>query len=535
MFSIHLHHYFQFIKNHKADLCILLIFIITLSLRVCAIHNKTTIFFDDTASFLVSTPNNVLDNGQKFKYSWADLRFKYGHDYTAYEIKKALFESKSGIQNIWKDLVTLHNKTLDRQHSNLYYSILRIWTAGMDISSPKRMILTGCYLNLIFFTLSFFFMYQLLKYIKPDKKFIALGLFFAYITTGSISNSLLIRPYPMWECFFILTLYQFLSLYNSVSVQNRFPVWKMLLYTLGFALFLLSGYFSLLFIAFISIIMIIRCIKIKKFNFLLKYLCIIVLALLFVYLFCPLYFENFKDIEHMTETKENSTFSNFLDFHLYGLYLLEFLSKYVFNNIAFYIILLSLGICGIPILQKNNNVKFEKPEWLNLGLIYSMSFVWAYLIAVISPFHEYAAFRYVIVTFPVISLIFALLTYYLRKEWVVILVFITLFSSLVPVTKDITMFNSKYKNYGVVSFFRDFENLNVNKFVIISKENRLRRVVFVDKNWIWPNYAFYMPNSTIVRFEHEEPKPSQLNVDEYLLIKTEDIFLKSRKLEDDDE
>ena len=69
----------------KENWIYIVIFCLLFSLRVCAINNKTVFFFDDPASFNVSTPNNLFEDGSKIKYSWADLRFYYHQNYVILE------------------------------------------------------------------------------------------------------------------------------------------------------------------------------------------------------------------------------------------------------------------------------------------------------------------------------------------------------------------------------------------------------------------------------------------------------------------
>ncbi|MBR2526441.1 hypothetical protein IKE67_08250 [bacterium] len=519
MFKVCLHNCLSVFKKYKIDICIVLIFLLTLSLRVCAIHNKTFLFFDDVSTFIVSTPNNLLEDGSKVKYGWADLRFKYGQDYTAYDIKKALMESKADLKSICKDLISLHNVSLDNQHTNFYLSIFRIWSSGADFSSTKSMILVAGYLNLIFFTMAFLFMYKLLYLIKPDKVFIAIGLFFAFITTGSISNTLLLRSYPLMEALFILAMYYFVVLYKSTNTKNNITIKEGLLYSFIFALFLLSDYYPLVLMVFLTLILTVRTLKEKKIKICISVWGIMLFAILLVYLFCPSYFENFKNIEHMKETRQFATFTNFIDIYRNGLYMIEFLVKYIFNNLSFYIIVLAMGIMGIPVLGKN---KLEKDEWKKFLLIYGITFLWAYVVVVISPFHEDPAVRYIIPTFSVLGLILGVINYHLRKEYVIILMLVTTIASYAPVSGNIILKRLNFKNYGVVSFAKDFDYLNINHFVYNKKTKQIRKVVFVNRNWMWPTKLFYLPNDTIVRFERIVPSDYYLN-EEYVLVNNEKI------------
>lgn len=506
----------------KANWIYIIIFFLLFSLRVCAINNKTAFFFDDPASINVSTPNNLFEDGTKVKYGWADLRFDYKRNYSVLSIKKVLFESKADIKSIISDLAFLHNKTLDRQHPNLYYSILRIWTAGMDYSSNNAIKWRGCSLNLIFFTLAFFFMFKFLNEIKSDKKFITLGLFFAFVTTGTISNTLLIRAYPMMEAFFICVLYVFVVLYKSIGTDVNFSKKQICLYSLAFSLFLLSEYYSLIVCAGLFIIFAYKCFIKRDINSLKRLFLIYVFAFTIVLLFCPIYFENFKAIEHMHETKEASNIWNFFDFHNYGLFILERLSKYVYNNVVFYVILLCLFLMGVPILS---NDRFNKKEIKIFFLIFLFVSLYAYIIVSIAPFNEEVAIRYIIITFPIFGLLLAFFVYHLRLLLIIMMVIIAFLSSMYPILNT-NMYNSKYKMLGMMIYFKNTEGLDVSRYQYDKKKHILRPMVIAGKNWLWPNYVMYLNNENIVRFEENL---SQLYHNyifkDFILINTEDVYI----------
>ena len=518
----------DFTCEHRINWIYIIIFCILFSLRVCAINNKTTFFFDDPASLNVSTPNNLYANKIKVKYGWADLRFDYQKNYDVLSIKKTLFESKSDLKSIISDLAYLHNNTLDRQHPNLYYSILRIWTAGMDYSDNNAIKWRCCSINLIFFILAFFFMFKLLNEIKPDKNFIAAGLFFAFITTGTISNTLLIRAYPMMEAFFIFVLYMFVVLYKSIGTDIKFSRKQLLLYSLGLSIFLLSEYYSLIVCAGILLVFTYKCVKKRDLNSLKRLILIYAFAFLVVLLFCPIYFENFKAIEHMDETQSGASIWNLFDFHWYGLYMIEILDKYVYYNMFFYMIFLFLLAIGVPILGKD---RFNTNETKIFIMIFAMVTLYAYLICAISPFHDYLALRYIIITFPIFGLLIAFFVYQLKRPFIVVMAIIAFLSSALPIF-GIDMYNSKYKCLGMMTYFRNLSHLDLSKYEYDKQTNRLRPVVIANKNWIWPNYLMYLDNNNIIRFEMYNIPPNKKYIfDDYILINTEivNVILNSRK------
>ena len=503
----------EWLKEKRFDVCIFLVFCLTFSMRVYAINHKTTVFLDDPVSFIVSTPNNLTPDGNFFKDYWIRLNIDNGKNYKIYDIKKSLFESKTDIKSIYKDLKTLHERSLDTQHLNLYYSLLRIWTPGMDFADKKAMIVRGCSLNLIFFMFSFFFMYKLLSLIKNDKKFIALGLFFAFVTTGSISSFLLIRPYTLMEAFFTFVVYVFARMYFSINKNIDFSIKKIILYALGFSVFLLSGYCSLFLLAFISVVLTARCIIYKDIKLLKTYLIIVSLAFVMTLLFCPMYFSNFKVMVFVDGAKSSLTIWNFVDFCKHGSYLVKRLAEFVYYNFGFYIILYTLAFMGISIFGNN---KLEKDEFKKFAVIFLTALLWTYLIVVISPYYGLGSTRYIMPSFPILSILLTVITYNLRNIYIISLVIITFISSFIPLKTGETMHNGDLKNFGVITFYNDYKILNVYN-TMYNEQKELRPVVFVNRHKIWSNYVFYMPNDTIFRSEEELPTKKYF-LEDYVLI-----------------
>lgn len=111
---------------------------------------------------------------------------------------------------------------------------------------------------------------------------------------------------------------------------------KIFLYGFCLGLFFLTEYYSLLLGAFIFIAIAYKSIAKKSIESFKQLIILFFIAFTTVLLVCPLYFINFKSICHMSETIEASNIWNFVFFHWHGIYLLKFLSKFIFNNIVFF-------------------------------------------------------------------------------------------------------------------------------------------------------------------------------------------------------
>ena len=495
----------SWIKENKFKVCILIIFAIALTLRIYAICHKTSDLFDITSSFGCSTPNNLFRDEQEFKYYWSEIDFKSGENYTAEELKKALFENKTDLKSIIEDLITLHVTTIDTQHPNLYYTLFRIWNIGLDYSTPKSMMVRGCCFNLIFFSLSFFFMFKLLSLIWKDKRFILLGLFFAFVSTGSISNTLLVRSYQMFEAFTVLMLYLFLKAYDKINNKDfKFSVKDYFKYPLGFSLVLLTHYYSMILFFILNVIILGKCIIVKNIRFLKSFCIMTALTVLAVLLFCPLYFDNFLVIEHFDGVYKLFKLKELFNY-AYTLKLFEWWGISIFNNYLFYIVLFVFAIIKRSVLNLENFKTFELKRF---GLIFLPVLIFNYILMVISPFYEPSSIRYVIESFPVISILLTLATYCFREVFIYFFILLTLSTTFISLKTNLSMKNSPYKNLGVVNYYQDFSYYDVSPYIYNDK-NEIIPVVILNRNWEYPNYIFYLPNNAIVRIE------DFLNVEEY--------------------
>lgn len=510
------------IKNNKFKVCVLIIFIIAMMLRIYAISNKTTAIFDVTSSFGCSTPNNLLRDELEFKYYWSEFDIRSGENYTAEELKKALFENKTDLKSIIEDVITLHMTTIDTQHPNLYYTLFRIWNSGLDYSTPKSMMVRGCCYNLIFFSLSFFFMFKLLSLIWNDKRFILLGLFFAFVSTGSISNTILIRAYQMFEAFMILSLYLFLKAFDNISNKDfKFSAKDYFIYPLSFSLMLLTHYYALVLFFILNCFIIGKSIFAKNIKFLKSFGIIFVLSILFVLLFCPLYLDNFQIIEHFDGVYKLISLKELFNFdHL--LIALNWFYISVFNNFIFYIALFLFALIKRSVLNLEHFKTFDIKRFV---IIFAIVLIHIYVVMVISPFYEDSSIRYVIVTFPVMGILLALLTYCFRKPIIHFFILLTLTTTFISLKTNLSMLNSPYKNLGVVNFYKDFSYYDVSKNIYNDKKEIIP-VVIINRNWEYPNYIFYLPNNAIVRIEDFIDINDYTQFEEYILI---DSYTKAKR------
>lgn len=167
---------------------------------------------DETASIILSEYNTYL---------W-EKDFIYNKEYNAKEIKEAIFWNDPSLSGALSDIARLWKNNRDNPHTNLYYSLLRLWHIGfvMDsIDSIKSVIFRGVSLNFIFFFIEFYFLYLISRNIFNN----TFGLVFIAIATlnsAAISNTMFIREYAMQEMLFVIFIYAVLYYLEKFQVFN---------------------------------------------------------------------------------------------------------------------------------------------------------------------------------------------------------------------------------------------------------------------------------------------------------------------------
>jgi hypothetical protein len=180
---------------------VILIFIFAFGIRLYYVFQKEGLIYDEVGSIVIATWNN---------YCWR-VNYDENKIYTGKEIKEITFFTSSSIKQALADVhnLRLYNHNRDRPHTNLHYSCLRLWFAGTQTSDVQRIIIQGCLLNLLFFSLSFLFLYKLAKLLFTNKWIILLALVVAFLNTGAISTTMYIRMYQLQETLFIILTWLF--------------------------------------------------------------------------------------------------------------------------------------------------------------------------------------------------------------------------------------------------------------------------------------------------------------------------------------
>ncbi len=185
--------------HHINTILPILVFAVALSTRLYWIHEKENLYGDELTSICIAYNHP----------GWGEKTYKAGYAYTGKELRKCIYkDEQGGLIGLKQDLVALQKDNRDLSHASLYYMALRCFLTGVETPSMDSLVRYSCGLNMLLFLLSFGSMFVLLRNLFPNRSgLIAFCLLLAFMNPASISNTLLVREYPMAEWLFVLWAY----------------------------------------------------------------------------------------------------------------------------------------------------------------------------------------------------------------------------------------------------------------------------------------------------------------------------------------
>lgn len=182
----------DFYRKHqkKVNLAILaLLFLSCFFVRLNCIVHKAELHSDEVFSMMLSTCNPYYNQAIP------------DGTYTGAELKELIAASgEPGFSGAMDDIGQLWVNNADAPHASLYYMALRVALIGYDSFDVHDFVMRGGILNLLFFSLSFFLMYKLLRQIFGKRDFLVyVGLTIAFCNLLSLRNTMLLREYQMAE------------------------------------------------------------------------------------------------------------------------------------------------------------------------------------------------------------------------------------------------------------------------------------------------------------------------------------------------
>ena len=473
----------NFLTQAKKLFLYLAIFLLAFGIRVLFINSNPTPQVDEAASFFISTPNKKDPEGELFKTSenYYKLNLKQP-TYKGKDLNNLLFQPEHTIEGLFNDLSSIRLQKLDRPHPSLYYTFARIWNHNLGEFHKDIYLQHLRSLNLVFFIFSFFYMYKLLSLIKKDDIFISTGLIFAFLNVGTIVNCALAREYALQETLFIVTTYIGIKLLKQINENKTISIKQSILYSIGFSLFLVSGYFAFIYFALLFILFFTKIIFNKsKHNLIIITLTLLTTFIMTIVL-CPNYFD-FK-----TENCHYSTIlSHFMNIASYNNNFLNesfiYLIKYLF-----YPVLVSLiTFCtffNIYASAEKNELNIPNPKQ-NLYTILFIVFAWVIIAMNLAP---YQSLRFISPALPVLAIIYPLIMNQRKKISKILLVLIFLTITFKTITSPNWLDNDR---------IRYTPNLS----------DKIYPIVLVEPNYFTMTYSFFnIPPNTVVHITKEIPQ-----------------------------
>jgi hypothetical protein len=403
-------------------LFVFIVFILSFGIRIYYISQKEGLHIDEMYSLIISLRN---------EYGFS-RHFDENEIYSGKEIKEMALGDNASWKETLSDIWQLHKNNKDSPNTSLYYTCLRIWIkiTGGQTGELQSIIIQGCSLNLLFFIVSFFFMYKLAKRIFTNQWMIILALCIAFFNTGSISNALYIRTYLLQETLFILMTYLFVCYYQQIEEKKKISSWTNM-GRIAFAVcFVLStGYFAAIYVALYAIVLLFKSHK-KKQNVNLPFLFFsFLLAFIFAgALYCK-YFDGFlsyRGIEALGKVKQHI----FYNFAFSTYWLLKNINHFLLYT---EVLLISFAILIYILFWQKEKIKslFKKDKALLSAIL--VSFLWAWIVTYFAP---YKFLRYIAPVFPTLSLCIPWIVSKLNNKKQIILLsifsFVFLFTAFHP-------------------------------------------------------------------------------------------------------
>lgn len=258
-----------------------LLFVLAFYVRVNAIAGKTELHSDEVFSMALCTcdPN--------YNVSVPD------GTYTGAQLKAMIAQSgDTGVAGMLADLKQLWLNNGDAPHASLYYMALRVALTGYDAYDLDSYVMRGGILNLLFFVLSFVFMYKLLRRIFGNRHLLVfVGLALAYFNLLSVRNTMLIREYQMAEAAVVMLTYAAVGFVQRLRAGEeirrvRSVVVMGVLIGCVFSL----GYFNSFYVIGLCLVLALACLRHKRPKAIVLILLAGIVALAFAFIIYPGFF-----------------------------------------------------------------------------------------------------------------------------------------------------------------------------------------------------------------------------------------------------
>lgn len=420
----------------RAIICFL-IFLAAFFTRIYYIEQKSGFHIDEVMTVMISN----------YSPFWHDEDSLNKKTITGKEVKDSMLRGSGSIKDAFLDVKKLYINNRDRPHTNLYYSCFRLWFAGISTTDRDEIIKLGCYLNIFFFIFSFLFFYKIARIFFQKDYLVYLSLIVAFFNTGTISNTLFLRPYELQQTLIIIFTYIFIKYFYG----KKQPIKLIFAATFDF----LSGYYVSIYVLMAFLVLAVKYKDDRKILFMYFLFALALGGVLYHQFFvgftCGRAGESFKKLS------PQFFFDNLM-------VSLPVFAK-IIKNFIFYpesIILLVIS----TFFSIKNLKKLELPV-----IIFSICVLWSAGNIFLAPFKD---LRYIVASFPLMSLIIPYVVSKNYKEFFKYL-FTTIFSGIFV----LGAFKKNVEN--LYSYQKDLPKIMNSKLPSI--------VFFKDKNTFFAIYS----------------------------------------------
>ena len=487
-----------------------IIFFLGLGFRIYALSTEPELHIDEPSSFVVATIDNTLDEESIliFKPTWNYFNLTYNKEYKAKDVQNAFFVAKKSPSSVIKALKTIRNHNIDRQHPTLYHSILRLWNIPLGDFEYHKYLNHARSLNLIFYVISFFFMFKLLSLIKDDKRFISLGLFFGFLNSGGIMIDTMAREYALTEAFLIITTYIAFIIGKKIVDNENIRIAYIVLYPIGFSLFLSSCYLSVIYMGIIACVLTLLSIIYKRWYLLFQLFAIFLLTTCYTVWIYPGYFDFSSANEHYKTAKSNIL--EFFDIKLITektTYLIKHMDMFIFKKIVYVPIMFIVGFLFIFKSEKFCKEEIlNKKELISLLILIGCAMLWAILVNYTVPYKYFA--RYIMPAVSIYCLVLILFVYRFKTTLTSVIMVLFAFSTFIQIPQEDFTDRDRVK-------FKSFNKVRIPANTIIPKNKPL---VIVSNRYPVEHIMFASidPETTVI-FRKELPNKN-FKYENYTLI-----------------
>jgi hypothetical protein len=403
----------------RQAILLIALFALALGIRIFWFSQKEGLHVDEGLTIAIACCNDYM----------VTANYEYGKKYTGKELKEISLISDTGLKDALADIHSLWVDTRSPPHTNLYYTLFRLSLIGLKTGDIAPIIVRGGILNLLIFTVSFIYFFLLMRLLFTRSILLqCAATFCAFMSTASISNTLLLRSYQIQEMMFIIFCYYFvLSIgwrkfiihENNLFISIR-PITFM---SLIIAITLLTGYYAVLFIALFGLYAVYFSCRNKTFIEIPFYFVILCFGILFAQILYPKYvsgFFSYRGLETIITLSGNISENILSSIKNAGM----FLHKHFFTYPVIAVSILCLLYITIFLIRdflffwpaqklhedkSSNKPTIKKTAWY----IFSASFLLVFIILILAP---YKILRYVMPVFPFLVILPMMLIHSLEKR-----------------------------------------------------------------------------------------------------------------------